>query len=177
MKSDISRNTFDARKHYSKVVMQQGRVQLDADWNEQQDILMHHVETRAGNIIGASGASIGASGFAIECTPDWNDLIISPGTLYVDGGLCELEQGITVPTLKVSTSTITLNLLDVDVDYLPFEAKQWGELLDTDGERVGLFRVTGVSSDRDQQVVTLSIEQATFKASSKATEPETPSTP
>ncbi len=41
MKSDISRSSFDARKHYSKVVMQQGRVQLDADWNEQQDILLH----------------------------------------------------------------------------------------------------------------------------------------
>src|ERR1700686_1987702 len=31
---DISRNTFNPRKGYSGVVMQQGRVQLDADWNE-----------------------------------------------------------------------------------------------------------------------------------------------
>ena len=38
MKSDISRQTFDHKKHYSQVIMQQGRVQLDSDWNEQQDI-------------------------------------------------------------------------------------------------------------------------------------------
>ncbi len=169
MKSDISRKTFDTRKHYSKVVMQQGRVQLDADWNEQQDILMHHVETRAGNIIGASGASIGAGGFAIEVTPDWNDLVISPGTLYVDGVLCELEQGITVPALTVTTATITLSLLNVDVENPPFAVNQWAELLDTNGQRVGLFRITGVSSDLTQQEITLAIEQATFEPSEEAT--------
>jgi len=31
MNSDISRQTFDAKRHYIKVVMQQGRVQTDAD--------------------------------------------------------------------------------------------------------------------------------------------------
>jgi len=31
---DKSRFTFNPRKDYSGVVMQQGRVQLDADWNE-----------------------------------------------------------------------------------------------------------------------------------------------
>ena len=36
MNGDISRDTFDARKRYAGVVMQQGRVLLDADWNEQQ---------------------------------------------------------------------------------------------------------------------------------------------
>ena len=43
MKSDISRNTFDPAKHFSRVIMQQGRVQLDADWNEQADILLHSI--------------------------------------------------------------------------------------------------------------------------------------
>ena len=36
MKGDISRETFDVAKHYSGVRMQQGRVQTDADWNEQE---------------------------------------------------------------------------------------------------------------------------------------------
>ena len=38
MKGDFSRITFDPKKHYSRVLMQQGRVQLDADWNEQAAI-------------------------------------------------------------------------------------------------------------------------------------------
>ena len=43
MKNDSSRNTFDARKRFSSVRMQQGRVQVDADWNEECDIITHRV--------------------------------------------------------------------------------------------------------------------------------------
>ena len=38
MKGDFTRDLFDPTKHYSGVLMQQGRVQLDADWNEQDSI-------------------------------------------------------------------------------------------------------------------------------------------
>ena len=34
MTFDISRNRFNPWKDYSGVVMEQGRVQTDADWNE-----------------------------------------------------------------------------------------------------------------------------------------------
>lgn len=34
MSGDYSRTRFDPRKHFTGVLMQQGRVQLDADWNE-----------------------------------------------------------------------------------------------------------------------------------------------
>ena len=34
--TDISRHLFDARKRYTSVRMQQGRVLLDADWNESE---------------------------------------------------------------------------------------------------------------------------------------------
>jgi Family of unknown function (DUF6519)/Right handed beta helix region len=34
MGGDYSRERFDPRKHYAGVLMEQGRVQLDADWNE-----------------------------------------------------------------------------------------------------------------------------------------------
>ena len=44
MKGDFSRRTFDPQKHFSRVLMQQGRVQLDADWNEQAAIQLHHTE-------------------------------------------------------------------------------------------------------------------------------------
>ena len=55
MKGDFSRLTFDRAKHYSGVRMQQGRVQLDADWNEQMDILQHYLATEVTDFIGDSG--------------------------------------------------------------------------------------------------------------------------
>lgn len=55
MKGDFSRLTFDARKHFSRVLQQQGRVQLDADWNEQSAILLHYLQTLAGDLIGEHG--------------------------------------------------------------------------------------------------------------------------
>jgi hypothetical protein len=55
MKGDFTRDTFDPRKHYSRVLMQQGRVQLDADWNEQVAILLHYLQTLAADLIGPHG--------------------------------------------------------------------------------------------------------------------------
>ena len=51
MKGDFTRSTFNARKHFTRVLMQQGRVQVDADWNEQQAILQHRDQTTAGDVI------------------------------------------------------------------------------------------------------------------------------
>ena len=34
MAGDYSRRTFHPNKHYTGVLQQQGRVQLDGDWNE-----------------------------------------------------------------------------------------------------------------------------------------------
>ena len=38
MKGDFTRDTFDPRNNYTSVLMQQGRAQVDADWNEQAAI-------------------------------------------------------------------------------------------------------------------------------------------
>lgn len=56
MKGDFSRLTFDRKKHYSGVLMQQGRVLLDADWNEQQAINRDRTETETADVIGPSGS-------------------------------------------------------------------------------------------------------------------------
>ena len=40
MKADLTRDTFHPLKHYARVLTQQGRVQLDADMNEQAAILL-----------------------------------------------------------------------------------------------------------------------------------------
>jgi hypothetical protein len=90
MKGDFSRQTFDPQKHYSAVLMQQGRVQLDADWNEQQAIGLYRDETTALDVIGACGAPMDNAGFAIAT--DGKALTIGKGRMYVDGILCENGQ-------------------------------------------------------------------------------------
>lgn len=65
MKGDFSRITFRPEKGYSRVLMQQGRVQLDSDWNEQMAILEHRNEIQMSDVIGASGAPADSHGFRL----------------------------------------------------------------------------------------------------------------
>ncbi len=55
MNGDLSRVTFDPLKHFTRVVWQQGRVQVDADGNEQTAILLHYLRTLAADLIGQHG--------------------------------------------------------------------------------------------------------------------------
>lgn len=90
MKSDMSRVTFERTRHYKRVPLQQGRVQTDADANEQQAIAQHRVETEALDLIGGCGGPLHAAGFGI--TPDGDDLRVGAGRYYVHGVLCENEE-------------------------------------------------------------------------------------
>ncbi|HEY9650633.1 MAG TPA: DUF6519 domain-containing protein, partial [Coleofasciculaceae cyanobacterium] len=78
--------------------MQQGRLQLDSDWNEQVDIEAYLRHAQAVDMIGADSGvpTIGGDSdqpyrdsFKISVTPDGSDLVIAPGHLYVNGTLCE----------------------------------------------------------------------------------------
>ena len=62
MKGDYTRSTFSPTKRYTSVRMQQGRVPLDADWNEAQDISKHLAETARTDIIGRCGFPEDAAG-------------------------------------------------------------------------------------------------------------------
>lgn len=90
MKGDITRSTFDSSKHYNSVRMQQGRVQTDADWNEQADIEAYLHETTTADIIGPTGTPFEGDGFMLII--DDAKLSISPGHFYVDGILCENDK-------------------------------------------------------------------------------------
>lgn len=93
MKGDFTRSTFDPRKHFVRVLMQQGRVQLDADWNEQAAILLHYIQTLAADVIGPHGGPSGE--FEIREPSETGSpggFVIQPGHYYVDGILCENEQ-------------------------------------------------------------------------------------
>jgi Family of unknown function (DUF6519) len=84
MKGDFTRDTFDARDAFSRVLMQQGRVTLDADFNEQVDILLAYVRTLARDLIGPYGAPYGVdAGFRIDAGE--NGIMIGEGRYYVDG--------------------------------------------------------------------------------------------
>jgi len=64
-KKGLKQYIAEPMRHYSRVLMQQGRVQLDADWNEQTEILLHYLRTLACDIIGPHAGPLGALGFDI----------------------------------------------------------------------------------------------------------------
>jgi len=111
MKSDFTRLTFNQAKHYRAVQQQQGRVQLDADWNEQLDITGHRIETETVDTIGRCGAPLHDDGFrlvikAASLTPEEaarpgnknppavppGDLLITAGRFYAGGVLAENDR-------------------------------------------------------------------------------------
>ncbi len=96
MKGDFSRLTFAEENHYRRVLMQQGRVELDADANEQIAIDGHIAAATSTDVIGQAGYPLGtlpggapAGGFALALNATGTDLEISPGRMYVDGLLAE----------------------------------------------------------------------------------------
>jgi hypothetical protein len=96
MYGDFSRLTFAPERHLAAVLVQQGRVQLDADANEQAAILLHLLRTLATDLIGPWGAPAADAGFQLGLELDEQgrlvDLTIAPGRLYVAGILCENEE-------------------------------------------------------------------------------------
>lgn len=97
MKADITRDTFNPEAHRRTVRFQQGRVPLDADLNEAQDLLIERVEIEAADIIGSAGGPIGNVGFGLSVNVD-GKLVLSPGRYYVDGILCTLEEPAVLPS-------------------------------------------------------------------------------
>lgn len=106
MGADVTRDTFDPGKHFSRVLFQQGRVQLDAEHNEQAAILLHYLRTLARDLIGPHGGPFSPAqpragwpegGFGLAPAlgpadaPEKDRYVLTPGRYYVDGVLCENE--------------------------------------------------------------------------------------
>ena len=92
MKGDFSRNTFDPARHYSRVLMQQGRVLLDTDWNEQAAIMQDGLRTLAKDLFDPHGGiGLGFRIGAHDSTSNQADFAIGAGYYYVDGIRCECE--------------------------------------------------------------------------------------
>src|SRR5688572_24140484 len=84
MSSDFSRQRFKPSKNFSSVLMQQGRVQLDADWNEGKEILDRRWRSETIDIIGRGVVPRETpNGFEVKITGGM--LTIGRGRIYVDG--------------------------------------------------------------------------------------------
>lgn len=88
MKGDFTRVTFDPARHFSRVLMQQGRVQLDTDFNEQSAILLHFLRTLTADLIGPYGGPLDA-GFGLTKNASTSEFEVGTGHYYVDGILVE----------------------------------------------------------------------------------------
>jgi len=91
-RADVTRDTFDRRHLFSRVIMQQGRVFLDADWNEQTSILLDYLRTLAMDVIGPHAGP--GDGFQIDENDEAGTALpkgfgLRRGRYYVDGFLCE----------------------------------------------------------------------------------------
>lgn len=64
--ADYSRNSFRPTQGFTGVRLQQGRVQLDADWNEHVDIVNESIRQSTMDLIGPSGAPSLGGGFRVE---------------------------------------------------------------------------------------------------------------
>jgi Family of unknown function (DUF6519) len=132
MTGDYSRFTFDKIKRYSGLRQQQGRVQLDADWNEAVAIVKRRVRLQALDTFGPVGV-------AQLTTPDAFlvsvvagpplDLALKPGRIYVDGILAELFDDETAsyrnqpffpdpPLLTPGDAVVYLDLWEREVTYI-----------------------------------------------------------
>jgi hypothetical protein len=92
MYGDFSRLTYFPGKAFTGVWYQQGRVQLDADANEQNAILLNWLRTLAVDFIGPFGGHVSRSGFGVRRDNDHDDLSFSPGHYYVYGLRCEVPR-------------------------------------------------------------------------------------
>src|SRR5688572_32947794 len=92
MKGDFTRFTYDPAKRYTAVLKQQGRVELDADYNEHAFMRDRLARITATDVIGPVGAPETGGGFAIGIAGGGQDLTVSEGRIYVAGILCEAEE-------------------------------------------------------------------------------------
>lgn len=167
-RGDFTRNTYDKSKHFLRVLMQQGRVQLDADWNEQISILLERLQTLSQDIIGLHGGSEDNCGFEFIATQEQiNNLsglsneektqltnrlqsegyLIGKGNYYVGGVLCENEEYIPFAKQPDFTPELRLDTCEIQVDggiylaYLDVWERHITQIEDDDELKVGIREV------------------------------------
>jgi Family of unknown function (DUF6519) len=85
MEGDFTRNSDDPAAGYSGVLMQQGRVQLDSDWNEQRAIQTRALREALADLIGPYAGPAAKIGFEIKLSSNNSAVSVGGGIYYVDG--------------------------------------------------------------------------------------------
>ena len=166
MKGDFSRLTFDPQKRFSRVLMQQGRVQLDADWNEQSAIHLHLLRTLVQDIVGPHGGP----GDSFRIRPTGRSFRILPGHYYAGGILCELDRPVSYARQPNLPEAPSLRADGVYLAYLDAWERHVSYLEDGDGEEPGIREValegadTGTRARVVWQVKTLKLSARQVRA-------------
>lgn len=97
MKGDFTRDPLSTGnisevKDFTRVLMQQGRVQLDADWNALNAVLLNRFRSFITDLIGFHAGPNDNAGFMIGVNRTGTKLTISNGRYYVDGIASENPQ-------------------------------------------------------------------------------------
>jgi hypothetical protein len=120
---DYSRNTFDPKRLFSSVLMQQGRVALDQDWNESCAIIERNLRASIVDTIGrAVVPQETPNGFKITAAVvgGKKTLTMGRGRIYVHGLLAE----------NFGAPPLTFDLATLDADGKP--SGVMGELIGSD---------------------------------------------
>jgi|GEM_PF-5971635 len=140
MQADISANTFRPQEHFAAIVVGQGQVLVDSAINEQEQIARYRQTTTTGDVVGVTGVPKLTGGFAVTVAPDGQDLLLSPGRMYVDGILCENDPT-SVGAIVGSTNVLTVD--SATPDGVPFAVGQWVDVTAATTSRVQIASVAG----------------------------------
>src|SRR5262245_10375687 len=126
MSFDGSRFTFDPWNDFGSVVMQQGRVQLDSDWNEWLAELGRRMRAGTLDTVGRAVVPLTTpNGFQISPTQNVAgnlSVTIGSGRMYVDGLPAE-NHGLSAPNPQkwvppAGTQAVTGQVWDLALDEL-----------------------------------------------------------
>jgi hypothetical protein len=101
MHGDFSRDSFDPKLNFARVLMQQGRLIVDADWNEQSAILLHYIRSLAADLIGwhgGAGVAVGTNNeptggpLAVLKNDQVATISVASGHYYINGNLFDFSE-------------------------------------------------------------------------------------
>jgi hypothetical protein len=123
MGSDKARVTYDPRQQYRSVVMQQGRVTLEADWNEAEEIASEEQRLETLDIVGTCGTPDNGYQIILPAPSSPYDFSVGSGTMYVGGIRACLPQNIDYSSqsdwLNYNDPPDPQDLSDDAVDWVP----------------------------------------------------------
>ena len=85
MPSDRARNSYQREQRFRSVIQQQGRVALEADWNEQRALDDADEQAYLTDIIGETGTPDDGFKVGPPAAAKAYDFAVGPGTMYVGG--------------------------------------------------------------------------------------------